>query len=269
MRLIKMYNKTQIVQQFQFGDYHRDQFAHYLRWAHVLKLAKSNMKILDFGCGSGMLLNVFYKNNYAPSRYLGLDIREAWKINKQKYFDNWKFKAEFKMVDLCGSFDYGDDWDIICCFEVAEHVGKKNIDSLLSNLLLHCGEQTTVLLSTPNYDRRVGAAKNHIIDGEVCEFEHSELEDILKKYFVIDKKYGTFASIKDYKHLLNDWQTKMFDNLNEYYDANLLSILMAPMFPEQSRNCLWQLKRKKVCHENKLNDKLRVRTSTLNDKTTK
>lgn len=35
-----------------------------------------------------------------------------------------------------------------------------------------------------------------------------------------------------------------FETLKEYYDSNLLSNLMAPMFPEHSRNTLWVLKNK-------------------------
>jgi len=50
--------------------------------------------------------------------------------------------------------------------------------------------------------------------------------------------------LNDYKHLLNDWQVKMFEELKAYYDSNLLSVIMAPFFPEQSRNTLWVLKRK-------------------------
>ena len=43
---------------------------------------------------------------------------------------------------------------------------------------------------------------------------------------------------------MNDWQQKMFDALKEYYDSNLIANIMAPMFPDASRNTLWVLKRK-------------------------
>lgn len=43
---------------------------------------------------------------------------------------------------------------------------------------------------------------------------------------------------------MNDWQKKMFDALKEYYDSNLIANIMAPMFPDASRNTLWVLKRK-------------------------
>ena len=101
-----------------------------------------------------------------------------------------------------------------------------------------------MLISTPWYDERVGAAKNHIIDGEIGEFTYEELKVLLEKYFTIEKTYGTFASMRDYKPHMNDWQTQMFNSLKEYYDVNLLSNLMAPLFPEHSRNCLWRCKLK-------------------------
>lgn len=65
----------------------------------------------------------------------------------------------------------------------------------------------------------------------------------MSEYFVIEKKYGTFASIKDYKQDLTGWKKEAFEELREYYDSNLLSNMMAPMIPaEHARNCLWVLK---------------------------
>ena len=70
-----------------------------------------------------------------------------------------------------------------------------------------------------------------------CMIYQEQLLDIVRKF-------GTFASIRDYKPLMNDWQTKMFEALKEYYDSNILSNIMAPLFPAKSRNTLWILKRK-------------------------
>ena len=41
---------------------------------------------------------------------------------------------------------------------------------------------------------------------------------------------------------MNEWQQKMFEELSRYYDANLISNIMAPLFPELSRNALWVLR---------------------------
>lgn len=47
--------------------------------------------------------------------------------------------------------------------------------------------------------------------------------------------------MRDYKPYMNEWQTKMFEGLSEYYDTNLIAVMMAPFFPEHARNTLWVL----------------------------
>ncbi|MEK7111888.1 MAG: methyltransferase domain-containing protein, partial [Patescibacteria group bacterium] len=209
-----------------------------------------------FGCGTSMnLAEVFYRNMYKPNKYLGLDIRDLNIKGKKLIELDW---CEFKKQNLISEInEKGFNWDLITSNEVIEHIGKQNADKFLQNILNNCSEKTKVLISTPNYDENVGAAGNHTYDsgdgrGIVPqEFTYNELKLLFEKYFIIEEVYGTFASQKDYKHLMNDWQRQMFDNLYKYYDSNLLSNLMAPMFPEQSRNCIWIL-RKKLNEEGKL-----------------
>lgn len=242
------YNKTQLNPDttFERHVYHRDQFAHYLRWTHVLKRAKIGMNILDFGCGISMnLAEVLYRNRIKCKKYLGIDIRSPSKKTQQNLFKSgW---IDFSIRDLVNediSKIFPDSWDMICSFEVIEHIGKQNADKFLKNIYNIANKKTIILLSTPIYDEKIGAANNHIIDGIINEFTFNELKKHLEKYFIIEETYGTFASQKDYKSLMNDWQTKMFNELNKYYDNNLISNIMAPLFPEQSRNCLWVLKKK-------------------------
>lgn len=245
----QIYNKTQLTpqQEFERHIYHRDQFAHYLRWSHILKVAKVGQTILDFGCGSGEMLEVFYRNKFRPKRYLGLDIRKQTIDENSEKFGKLDF-AEFRQCDLCqDELDLGQTFDIITCFEVMEHIGHKNADAFLDNIAFHCDENTRVYLSTPNYDPKVGAAQNHLLgpDKEVGEWDHFELQEKLSEYFDIEAKYGTFASMKDYKADLHDWQIPMFEALKDYYDVNLISNIMAPLIPaEHARNCLWVLKAK-------------------------
>lgn len=246
----QIYNKTQLTpqQEFERHIYHRDQFAHYLRWSHILKIAKIGQTILDFGCGSGEMLEVFYRNKFRPKKYVGLDIRaQTIKENNEK-FKNLDF-AEFRQADLCShDLDVGQTFDIIMCFEVMEHIGHENADAFLDNIAYHCNENTRVYLSTPNYDPNVGAAKNHMlkhVDGteEIGEWDHHELETKLSEYFTVEKKYGTFASMKDYKNDLTGWRKEMFEALKDYYDTNLIANIMAPLVDaSKARNCLWVLK---------------------------
>lgn len=251
----KNYNTTDLDPQttFERHVFHRDQFAHYLRWTHILKEAKIGETIVDFGCGKGNLLEVFYRNKFKCKRYVGIDIRkQTIKLASDKFGNvDW---AEFMTDDLIHpKLKYGTfQADRVCSFEVAEHVGKNNIKKFLANFKL-CGKPgATYYLSTPNFDPNVGAAGNHTYDSgdgkgtRVQEFDHFELQKhILAAGFKIEKKFGTFASVRDYKPLMNTWQKQMFNALKEYYDSNLISNLMAPLFPEQSRNTMWVLKQAK------------------------
>ena len=58
----------------------------------------------------------------------------------------------------------------------------------------------------------------------------------------ITDHWGTFASQTDYKQDLNPTEREIFDKLCAYYDSNLVSNIMAPLFPGKSRNCFWVLK---------------------------
>jgi len=250
----KVYNTTDLDPEttFERHVFHRDQFAHYLRWTHILKVSKIGDTVVDFGCGKGNLLEVLYRNKFKASKYTGIDIRnQTIQQAKEKYSKvDW---AEFLCDDLIfPKLDYKQfNANRVCSFEVMEHVGKQNADLFLQNLR-DCGsEDATYYVSTPNFDENVGAAGNHTYDSGDCrgvdvqEFGHLELQELFLKYFDIDEYFGTFASIRDYKPLMNDWQLKMFNAISQYYDSNLVSNIMAPLFPAQSRNTLWVLKRKK------------------------
>lgn len=246
----KNFNTTDLDTERAFTHhiYHRDMFAHYFRWTHILKKARVGEVICDFGCGNGPLCEVLYRNRFKQAKYIGIDIRDKF---DEKLADlDWVEFYQDNLVDPTGVIDYESiNADKVVSFEVMEHVGKQNGATFLQNFK-KCGkDDAEYYLSTPNYDEQVGAAGNHTYDsgdgrGEaVQEWEHSELEQAIKEAgFIIVKKYGTFASQKDYKPHMKPWQKKMFDFLREYYDVNLLSNLMAPMFPEQSRNTLWVLK---------------------------
>jgi 2-polyprenyl-3-methyl-5-hydroxy-6-metoxy-1,4-benzoquinol methylase len=252
----KKYNTTDLDPEttFERHVFHRDQFAHYLRWTHILKVSKIGEIIVDFGCGKGNLLEVLYRNRFKAAKYIGIDIRkQTIQQAKEKYSKvDW---AEFVAEDLIDRSQSSLELqslqaDKVCSFEVIEHVGKQNADVFLQNFR-DCGKLDALYyLSTPNFNENVGAAGNHTYDSgdgrgvDVQEFKHEELKSILLKYFNIVEYFGTFASERDYKPFMNEWQINMFNSLKEYYDANLVSNIMAPMFPAQSRNTLWVLKRK-------------------------
>lgn len=248
--MTKPYNTTDLdpLASFERHVFHRDQFAHYLRWTHLLKLDTRGKKVLDFGCGKGYQYEVLYRNRYAPDRYLGLDIRKQT-IDKDKE----KFpKAEFDTQDLVKmDTHYGTDWDFIVSFEVAEHVGKDKVPQFLDNIKNHCNENTIVILSTPCYDEKVGAADNHTYDSgdgrgvSPQELTYDEMKTLLSERFEIVAHYGTFASQKDYKDKLSEKGKEIFEKLSAYYDTNIVAVLFAPLVPQFSRNVVWKCKLKK------------------------
>lgn len=232
---------------FEHHVFHRDQFAHFLRWSHILKIIKPEDTIVDFGCGKGYLAEVLYRNRKKCKKYIGIDIRKQTIDNNNKRLNlAWVEFIQNDLVKPTITFEFGANR--VCSFEVIEHVGKNNVDTFLKNFL-SCGKDDAIYyLSTPNYDQRVGAAENHTYDSgngvEIQEFGYKELEIHLLKYFDIVNKYGTFASQRDYKHLLTEYELSLWNKLSDYYDVNLMSNIFAPLYPQQSRNCLWVLKKK-------------------------
>lgn len=242
------YNKTQLTvdKAFERHVFHRDFFAHYLRWSHLLNLlpARSELSLLDVGCGTGALLDVLYHNRYRLGFYLGLDVRkQTIEINKEK-FKNITTPNDFQVYDMVnGELVLPNKrWDYITSFEVFEHIGKPNGEKFLTNIKMLMNEHTIFLMSTPCYDKSVGAADNHVIDGEVGEWGYNELKELLSKHFKIDAHYGTFASQRDYRQHLSPAAKEVYEQLHGYYDSNFLATVFAPMYPQYSRNCLWKLK---------------------------
>jgi len=249
----KKYNTTDLnpLTSFERHVFHRDQFAHYLRRTKILNDANIWEIICDFGCGNGNLLEVLYRNKFRQKKYIWIDIRQQT-INKAKEkFQNVE-RAEFLVEDLVNPQNWVDFNEIkadkVCSFEVLEHVWKQNGNKFMQNFKNCWHKDTIYYISTPNYDEKVWAAWNHMYDSwdwrwvAVQEFTHQELNDLfINNGFKIIKKFGTFASQKDYKPYMNEWQINMLNALKEYYDSNLISNIMAPMFPEYSRNTLWIL----------------------------
>jgi 2-polyprenyl-3-methyl-5-hydroxy-6-metoxy-1,4-benzoquinol methylase len=201
------------------------------------------MNILDIGCGSGQMLELLYRNRYKANLYLGIDIRTAT-INscKEKWKDiQWaQFDAQDMVQDIVAHVPEGKSWNYITCFEVFEHIKHKNGPSLLKNIKKNMSKDTVLLVSTPCFDPVVGAANNHIIDGEIGEYTYKQFKDLLETELKIVDHFGTFCSKKDIKEHIPAELKPFYDRLNMYYDSNLMSNIFAPLFPQHSRNVIWE-----------------------------
>ena len=260
------------------GFIHRDYIAHCLRWTHVIKRlyerkTYQTARILDIGCGRELpFAKTLYSSKLAPAMYFGVDVgpildEEVAKIAKTQKFPH-------KLWENCNflELDYQDvmmqviTTDVECdvlpnlvtCFEVLEHVEPKMMFDMLEHMKKLTSPDARFFISTPCWNR-IDCAANH-----VNEMLYESLGAGFERHgFVVENVYGTFASIRDYEHLLGQrglvqdmrdddspriqpgtrTLATVFDQLREYYDTNFLSCIFAPLFPAQSRNCLWELRK--------------------------
>lgn len=228
------------------GFIHRDYIAHCLRWSHVCKflLRQHRYKtshVLDIGCGKDQpLARMMYTNKMNPTSgsYTGVEYN---KLEQHKMFHTGKFPIT--LIDQVAFPDVKlplEKYDVIVCFEVLEHVEPQHAFDMMKGMLAALSDDGDVFVSTPCYDEHTGAAGNH-----VNEMTHTALGSMIEASgFEVKANYGTFASQKDYKKLLDEnGMLELFNKLSEYYDSNYVSTIFAPMFPEHSRNSLWHLKK--------------------------
>ncbi len=243
------------------GFIHRDYIAHCLRWSHVAKYLAEKHRymsatILDVGCGRELpLARTLYSMRLIPLQYFGVD---AGPINDDtmSLFKSGKFplrvweKCDILMIspqDLTFRPDHEDQPNVCTCFEVLEHVEPKHMLNLLAQVKHLMSREGVAFFSTPCWNV-TDCAANH-----VNEMRYEALGAIFEATgWTVDQTWGTFASIRDYEHLLGKDKVMYdgsqlsirgaFDALREYYDTNVLSCIFAPLFPTQSRNALWRVR---------------------------
>jgi hypothetical protein len=227
------------------GFIHRDYVAHCLRWTHVCKYVAQfqrykEAEILDIGCGRELpLAKTLYSSRYIPKSYTGIDYGPINQDAIDTLSKTDKFNGTYKSgMDVC-DYHVDDRFNLITCFEVFEHVEPAHGVRMLRKIKSLLSSDGRVMLSTPCYNEKTGAADNHVNEttyqalGSIIEAVGFEVEDV----------WGTFASIKDYFDvLIEDGFGQIFDRLRDYYDTNYLATIFAPMYPQHSRNCLWSLK---------------------------
>lgn len=244
------------------GIIHRDMLAHALRWSHIAKFMMKNNRyreavVLDVGCGKEVpFARTLYVNKMPPKSYVGVD---ANKLSVPDMLSGGKFPITlWAETDFCAleqedvSFN-GTLPNVVVSLEVLEHVTPSHARQMLKHFGDISSPDVDIFISTPCWNG--SAAANHI-----NEMRFDALGALIEDLgYRIESVYGTFASISDYHNRLEsvdvyDKDTNkviattnlvpVFNALRNYYDSNVLSIIFAPLFPAQARNCLWHLKKK-------------------------
>lgn len=258
-----------IDQAYTRGFRHRDYSSHVFRWAHVAKFLHQQSRyktasILDVGCGRDLpLARMLHTDRIAPAHYVGVDYNKQDKLNV--YNHNF---GDHDIFHFYGGMAFPDGVElkktklksqllvkgsshplpnVITCFEVLEHVEPAHARAMVTAMAQIAAANEAgcdLFISTPNWDPKTGAAGNH-----VNEMRYDAVGYLLESCGLrAIRSYGTFISQKDYK-LIDLYQNmtegeegmlgQLWENLSEYYDSTVMSLIFAPLFPAQARNALW------------------------------
>lgn len=214
---------------------HRDYAAHFFRWGFAGRFITNATRVLDVGCGTDVpLLSILnHPRNLVPAAYVGVDYNPApRKVPSRQWATyHWHFDFTRRYKELKGPFD------VVTCFEVIEHMRPDAGARLLSGIRWNLGPEGVALLSTPVFDGK--AAANHLHEWTVPELERAVIDAGL----VIESRYGTFASWQAIKKVASREELAIANRLKEYYSGEVISCFLAPLYPDQSRNIVWKLRR--------------------------
>lgn len=215
---------------------HRDFAAHFFRWGLVTKVVVPGMSILEIGCGTDTpLARVFTYKHIRPAKYVGTDLNKLSRVPSRQWAE---FIGEFDFTRRAGDLKkkHGT-FDLIVSFEVIEHMPVEAGRRLLKNARELMGPNSLFMLSTPAFNGK--AAKNHIHEYRIDELE----KEIKAAKLKVEKRYGTFASYHDIKKVATKEERAVLDRIREYYDGEVAACFLAPLYPDNSRNNVWYLRR--------------------------
>ena len=224
-----------------YGRYvHRDYAAHWFRWQHALRFVKAGMRVLDIGCGPDQMMTrvLSASQGHVPALYVGVDLNKleaktgiAW----TRILDEFDFTRRYKELSRMD----GAGYDVISCFEVIEHMPKAAGMRLLKGIRECLAPGGVALLSTPVYNEKHMAA-NHL-----HEYRFEELRvDIERAGLKVDRVVGTFMTSQAAKRAATKEHRALLEQLHEtWFSHDVLACFMAPLYPEQSSNCCWVLRK--------------------------
>jgi len=230
----RIVDKTSL-REAQYGEFvHRDYGAHFFRWGFAGRFIDSTTEVLDVGCGPDCQLVKVLTNprSIVPKRYVGVDInREPQKPQHRQWATlHWQFDFLARHAEL-GQFD------LVVCLEVLEHLYQPDGVRLLAGLQTCLKSEGRLLLSTPVFNGK--AAANHLHEWTVDELTAA----LPAAGLAAVQRFGTFASMNKLPQVATPAHQELLQQLGAYYSNEVLSCVLAPLYPDASRNNLWVLRR--------------------------
>jgi SAM-dependent methyltransferase len=226
----------------------RDYAAHFFRWGWITRQIEPGQRLLDVGCGQEVpLSHVLSKRpGDSPSLYVGVDLN---KIDKKPGYSWCRVVDQFNFVDdyaKLGEALGGEDesvgqvlgpFDVAVNLEVIEHMSVPDGKKLLAGFHHWLRPDGMLYLSTPVFDGF--AAKNHVHEWTIPELKAA----VEEAGFIVEKRWGTFANIAALKKVASPAQRAVMEGIGDYYNSDVVSTFLAPLYPDASRNNLWVLRR--------------------------
>ncbi len=126
--------------QINFVELDRNQTAY--RW--LLRLIYPGARVLNVGCGNGKFESLFDLRRFGGVAYEGIDFARSSIEELQKRFQRLHFwVGDITTKKLTHKFD------VICVFEVFEHISSENIFSLLKKLYAATEKGGYILVAVP------------------------------------------------------------------------------------------------------------------------
>lgn len=164
---------------------------HSFAYTQASLLAKDK-KVLDLGCNTGYGSKILYKE---AQKVVGVDVsKEAIAIAKKEYAN---LDIDFHLIDGKKLPFDDDEFDLIISCQVIEHIVDYNI--YLNELKRVLSPTGLVIFTTPNALIRLDLGMKPWNKFHVREFNHTELQALLKTHFSDVEVLGLFAKESTYQ----------------------------------------------------------------------
>ena len=241
-REARRFDQTQLHANSSGRSVGRDYAAHFFRWAWLTRKIKAGSTILDIGCGveTPLVFVLTNKVSQLPKLYVGVDLNRIAKktaIAWTRIVDQFSFVDDYLKLWKRTGMKKDERFDCACALEIIEHMQPADGKKLLKGAFHLVRPGGYLYLSTPVFSGR--AAVNH------ChEFTVPELQKLVESAgWIVEKRYGTFARLNDIKKVASKEEWAVLQRIGEYYNNEVLSVFLSPLYPDSASNNLWVLRR--------------------------
>jgi len=103
-------------------------------------LGRHDFSVLELGCGGGGLRVLL--EAYGANAYLGIDANPL-PFSHSPYM--LAAPGNYRLLNLQETIDFGAAFDVVCSFEVLEHIREDCLDAMLASIANHLGPESVFL----------------------------------------------------------------------------------------------------------------------------